>query len=363
MKKICDKCGKRVSKNVSFCPNCGNQISSEEEMKQKELAEEQRNFLDEKEPNKDRKRYILPILFLVLLVVFGFFVIRFFFFTNDLDKVQQPSDSEYEKNEFLGKYEEYLLQNTLSKYDQITGTLLDFDQDGIPELVIQYENSNQYNEEDEITEIIYIRGDTVRASEEYEWAYITVLHEVESEQANYYIQQADWYNDTRSTFVPIMDILSEEATIRKLEDWSDNFNYQYIKPSIQINRYDITKSDIKNDLLRLLEKSKKDPSYYGSTKEEETKNKIKELKNTFLKTDGSTIYDAKNKVTFGTYTDGEKKITINSDNTAQYQDKWGESSGTFQLEYDKIVFSFQMQFKIIGDNQLQQDDTLWTLAK
>ncbi len=180
------------------------------------------------------------LLFIALIVVLVLI------FSGGDEKKQEPVD---EKEVWRSKYYEYLVESNLLKGStQSDAALIDFDDNGVPELVIKL-----YGDDDE-TIVLFINNDKVDKSRKYYEGEIKLMYHVEDKKAKWYLSEidngVDYYTDLSKLAQGNDGVVSKKKEII----------VEYADSTVNVNYKKISAGSIEADLTGLVNSYNKD--YY-----------------------------------------------------------------------------------------------------
>lgn len=297
------------------------------------------------------------IIFLVIVILIAAIVVgcllKFGYINLDNDsedKTDTQEETIQEDDETLNiikKYSKYLEENIFNDdIEEINGLFIDFNSDNILELIIKKDNNSKL-------QILYINGDNVNKSNEYNNSNVVALYEVDTETSNYYINY-----DQKNILID--DIVNQKSTITEIEQ-DEKFAYTYVLVDLGLSYYTISKDSIKSDLEKIQEKYSTEIISEASKTEALTK--IEEIKNNTLTMAETGIKNSKYTLAYGTYVCGGSTVTLNKDYSMTLSN--GTWSGNYYLEYDTIHTNMggvsDMKITIIGNNQFKTGNSIYNL--
>lgn len=214
---------------------------------------------EEENPNKKKINWVKVgiIGFLVFIVLIVLIVV----FASAASKDEKPQETD-DKAVWRDKYKEYLVTaNTLRGSTKTQAALIDFDENGTPELVLSYNNQG----DNEIL-ILYIQDETVKKTRKYVEAEIKLMYEVETRKATWFISEIDEgtnYYTNLSCLIKVEDnCTSKKKAIE--ESYEDTL--------VSVNYKNVSAGSIENDLLNMSNSYNKD--FYINSKLDEKMDKI-----------------------------------------------------------------------------------------
>ncbi len=211
--------------------------------------------------------FLVFIAIIVLIVVFA----------SAANKNETPTETD-DKAVWREKYKEYLVSaNTLRGSTRNKAALIDFDENGTPELVLSYNNQG-----DNEVLILYIKDDAVKKTRKYMEAELKLMYHVDGKKAVWYISEIDsgtnYYTDLKCLINGDSDCTNKKKTIE--ESYEDTL--------VDVAYKNISSGSIEDDLLSLSNSYNKD--YYINSKLDEKMEKI--LKDRANRGDINEVYKA-----------------------------------------------------------------------
>lgn len=317
-----------------------------------------------------RKKVILICVLLIILAIVAGAVIIMFNHNNsgNVGNTVSTNSTNSSKNESVSKsaksdddeidleqlYADYLEENILEEEDKVNGVYLDCNGDDYAELIIKHEKNTKLK-------VLYLDGDSIQESEDYENSNIALLYDVENEEPHYCI-----LND--KNYILIEDIIGNKK-VEKLSESDDEFKYLYVKCDITSNFYTISSDSTYDDVAKVKSKSK---DLITDEIKDTALADIKEIKDSELTKTDTGISNNKYSISFGEYTYGEHTITINSDYSLRGVDKYNDKNVSYDIFHDTITIANKLSLygievhslTVIDNNTIQdQKGRTWNLKK
>ena len=307
---------------------------------------------------------VLIAIIVVLALALGFVIAKPYLFpeeeeqetsdnrdTEETERKEEPEEITYRQ-----LYEEYLTNHIFNQEDisEVMGLFLDMENQENPVFVLKYlDKNNDYQ-----IVLLNISGDTVEASEEYDSLSVHYLYNIEEDKVEYFIK-----NTNSSTYLSIKDILDKANEIEQVV--TDDLDQTFVLIDQAMDFYTIEEEKIANSINKIDAKHTEQNSSSVTSK-------VDEIRSNVLQKDQTGIYNSKYKISYGTYVYGDESITLSADGSVLEKRGTSERSGSFYLQYDKIIVNvnsvFLRTYVIEGDNQLRysdsgdrRDNTIWNL--
>lgn len=307
---------------------------------------------------------VLIAIIVVLALALGFVIAKPYLFpeeeeqktsdnrdTEETERKEEPEEITYRQ-----LYEEYLTNHIFNQEDisEVMGLFLDMENQENPVFVLKYlDKNNDYQ-----IVLLNISGDTVEASEEYDSLSVHYLYNIEEDEVEYFIK-----NTNSSTYLSIKDILDKANEIEQVV--TDDLDQTFVLIDQAMDFYTIEEEKIANSINKIDAKHTEQNSSSVTSKADEIRSNV-------LQKDQTGIYNSKYKIPYGTYVYGDESITLSADGSVLEKRGTSERSGSFYLQYDKIIVNvnsvFLRTYVIEGDNQLRysdsgdrRDNTIWNL--
>lgn len=260
------------------------------------------------------------------------------------------------------RYASYLEKNLVPFPDGLTAVMIDFDYDNVPELLLRDSNSNRTS-----IKILYLRENQVYETEEYTYASLVALYNIEDETRDYYIKSE---KTSIVSYFLISDLL-KDGEIKEVKQ-DALFSYSYVPTEMEVEYFAVTQEEILKNVTRVSEKIVDVSSYIDIKEDKRVKEQIKFVKDNLLNMDANGIYNNFFRIAYGTYISDKSTFTIKSDKTAIYTYTLKDEqvltvSGTYSLVYDEIRFvtsgTTHYEFKLKANNQFiaESDNSVWDL--
>ncbi len=179
-----------------------------------------------------------------VLLFIALIVILVLIFSGGGDEKQEQVD---EKEVWRTKYYDYLVEsNILKGSTQTDAALIDYDNNGIPELTLKL-----YGDEDE-TVVLYIKDDKVNKSRKYFEGEVKLMYHVEDKKAKWYLSEIDGGVDYYTDLSKLAQGNDEDVTKKKeiIIDYADS--------TIEVNYKKLSAGSLETDLTSLVNSYNKD---------------------------------------------------------------------------------------------------------
>ena len=269
--------------------------------------------------------------------------------TNNVGATNEVAIEEQEDNGFLEDYEKYIRENIFEKQD-ITSMDVAFmniknDEEATPILAYQIENRLTF---------LSLDGDMVKESKYYSDANIRIFYSVEDKELNYFVEKDEDY-------ISLPDIVSQKSKPETIDVDDESLEYTYIDTEETVEMKEINSETLTEDLNSAYE-DYKNTTILTEEKQKELDEEIQKINDNTLKATADGISNSQYTIAYGSYVCGDDTFTINADNSARYiHDNPGNGydiDSSYKLVYDTINFdNNNNKFKIIGNNQIEQEET------
>lgn len=260
------------------------------------------------------------------------------------------------------RYASYLEKSFVPFPENLTAVMVDFDYDNVPELLLRYSTSNRTS-----IKILYLRENQVYETEEYTYASLVALYNINDETRDYYIKSE---KTSIVSYFLISDLL-KDGEIKEVKQ-DALFGYSYVPAEMEVEYFTVTQEEILKNVTRVSEKMVDVSSYIDIKEDKRVKEQIKFVKDNLLNMDANGIYNNFFRIAYGTYISDKATFTIKSDKTAVYTYTLKDEqvltvSGTYSLVYDEIRFvtsgTTHYEFKLKANNQFiaESDNSVWNL--